>query len=442
MNMKKIIFSGLLALLMFGVNAQDIKSIQKLLEKKDVAGAKTQIDAFTAKEPNNPIGLWYKSKVYGMIAMDDQLKTTVPDARQISYDAFQKAITAGAAAGSTNKEYMLLSISKDFYTPIFDLYTGWYQEGATYFNTGASGGNKAAFEQSMNAFKNSDMVGHYIYTNKWSNSLSAIDTVLTLNIAKAALNAGKKDEAMVYFKKIADANIRGTKDDNNGYILPYEWLSAYYKDAKDSVNFMKYSSLGMQFFPKEDYFDALMLDYYRAKKDYPSLYKKYDEVIVKYPDSLMYHFNYANDMFNNVYNGDAGTKLTNKDALMKTIGSELQKASAINANDVNTNWLNGQYYFNTGVDIKEQANAIKSTKPEDIKKKADLNAQAKTQFSTALPYVEKAMAGLETTNKKSDKSRYKSIADLMQRVYSGLQQPDKVKMYQAKYDAADAVFVK
>ncbi len=358
---------------------------------------------------------------------------------QISFDAFKKAIAAG---NSTNKEFTLLSISKDFYAPIFDLYTGWYQEGATYFNTGASTSSKEAFEQSMNAFKNSDMVGQYIYEKKWSNSLSAIDTVLTLNIGKAALNAGKKEEAMTYFKKIADANIKGTKDDVAGYVLPYQWLVSYYNDKKDSVNLMKYSSLGVQNFPTVDYFDAVLLDYYRGKKDYSSLFKKYGEVIAKYPDSLSYHFNYANDMFGHVYNGDAGQKVTNKEEIIKMIGTELQKSASINPNDINTNWLYGQYFYNLGVDMKSQALNVKGAKPEDVKKKADLNAQAKAQFTTSIPYVDKALTALETTNKKSDRSRYKSVADLMQRIYGGLQQPDKVKIYQTKYDGADAVFVK
>ena len=40
-----------------------------------------------------------------------------------------------------------------------------------------------------------------------------------------------------------------------------------------------------------------------------------------------------------------------------------------------------------------------------------------------------------------DKSKYKSIVDLMQRIYTSLNQADKVKLYQAKYDAADGKFI-
>jgi hypothetical protein len=103
--------------------------------------------------------------------------------------------------------------------------------------------------------------------------------------------------------------------------------------------------------------------------------------------------------------------------------------------------LLGQYYYNGGIDLREQANAIKGTKPDDAKKKADLNAQAKDLFMKAIPYAEKALSIAEVGAKKSEKSRYKSVVDLMQRIYSGLNQPDKAKAYQQKYDAADSKFV-
>ncbi len=118
-----------------------------------------------------------------------------------------------------------------------------------------------------------------------------------------------------------------------------------------------------------------------------------------------------------------------------------KKVLAAKPNDVNTNWLLGQYNYNAGIDIKAKAIAIKGTKPEDVKMKADINTQAKDNFNKAIPYAEKALSSLEGSNKKSDKSKYKSIVDLMTRIYSSLNQPDKVKIYQAKYDTADAKFV-
>ena len=77
----------------------------------------------------------------------------------------------------------------------------------------------------------------------------------------------------------------------------YQWLSFYYRDAKDEANFLKYLTLGKKNYPKDDYYDAVMLDYYRDKKDWDALFKKYDEMVITYPDSVQYHFNYANEAF-------------------------------------------------------------------------------------------------------------------------------------------------
>jgi hypothetical protein len=318
--------------------------------------------------------------------------------------------------------------SKTYQVP-FKYYTYFYDLGANYFNSAAQNNNKQNFYKALQMFKNSYQIGRYIYANKWG--LSELDTQLVLTMGKAALNAGKKAETATYFKKLADANITGTVNDKTSYQLPYQWLSYYYKENKDDANFIKYSSMGKIFFPKDDYYDAVMLDYYRDKKDYDALFKKYDEIITAYPDSVQYHSNYANEAFIYVYNSDAGTTINNRETLLKNVGTELQKVLTKRPNDVNTNWLLGQYYFNAAIDLKEQANA----------RGANFNTKVKDVFSKAIPYADKALSILEESNKKSDKSKYKSIVNLMQRIYASLNQPHKVKAYQAKYDSAEAKFV-
>lgn len=419
--------------------AQDLKKAKSYLDSKQLDKAKTEIDAYVAKSPNDGEGLYLKSKIYGQIAASDQYKTLVTgDARQDAFDAFQKAV-----ADSANIK-LKLEVMKDQYSPVFNLYTGYYEAGASAFNAAAPTGNKAGFEDAMNLFIKADNVGHYIAENKWAR-IADVDTSLVLNIAKAALNAGKNDVALTYFKKLADASINGTKDGGAGnaaYILPYQWLTLHYKDAKDEQNMMKYANLGKQLFPNDDYFDLVLIDYYRDKKDNDALFAKYNDLVAKRPDSLMYHFNYANDIFGYLYNGDEGVVVKNKDTLMHTLGDQIERAHAINPNDVVTNWLYSQYYYNQGVDTRDAALKVKGVKPEDVKKKGDLNAEAKSNFNKSIPYADKAISQLENGGyKKSDKSRYKSIVNLMQKIYESMNQNDKVKIYQAKYDDADTKFV-
>ncbi|HSQ43350.1 MAG TPA: hypothetical protein VLM16_00045 [Ginsengibacter sp.] len=435
--MKKVIFTLLFSFFATLIFAQDLKSVKADLDKKQLDKAKTDIDAYVAKSPNDGEGQYYKAKVYEQIASSDQFKSLAPDAREQALEAFKKA-----AADSANVKLKLVII-KDQYAPIFNLYTGYYEAGANAFNAAAPTGNKAGFEDAMNLFIKANNVGQYIAENKWSK-IPEVDTTLVLNIAKAALNAGKNDVALTYFTKLADANINGTKEGGEGnaaFILPYQWLMLHYKDAKDEANMMKYANLGKKLFPDNDYFDLVLIDYYREKKDDDALFAKYNELVTKRPDSLMYHFNYANDIFGYIYNGDEGVVIKNRDALLQTLGTEIEKAHSLNPNDVVTNWLYAQYYYNHGVDVRDSALKIKSTKPDDVKKKADLNAQSKDAFNKAIPYADKALTTLEASYKKADKSKYKSIVDLMQKIYESLNQNDKVKLYQDKYDTADTKFV-
>lgn len=432
--MKKTLLFSLLFSLVMGLSAQDLKTVKKYSDAKQWDKAKSEVDAFVAKNPGSAEGYYWKSKVYGAMASNDQFKNLATDPRGEAFDAFKKAVDL-----DKDNKLMVLMV-QDQYKPIIDLYTGYFESGAANYNSGIANKNKADYEKAMQDFMNANSVGTYINQKKWV-TLGNIDTTLVLNIGKSALNAGKKEEALKYFKILADANIVGTKDDKVGFTLPYQWLTQYYKDAKDEANMVKYANLGRQFFPNDDFYDAMLIEYYRANKNYDALFKKYDEIVTRFPDSSVYHFNYANDAFNYIYNSDAGVKVTNKEATLKTAGEQMQKALALKPDDLNTNWLLGQFYYNGGLDIKEQVNAIKGTKPEDVKKKADLNAQAKEMFMKAIPYGEKAISMAEAGFKRSEKSRYKSVVDLMERVYTALNQADKVKLYQQKYDVADTKFV-
>ncbi len=434
-KMKRLFFTLLFTFFVSLIFAQDIKKVKTYYDAKQLDKAKTEVDALLAKEPANGEANYWKAKIYGDIAASDQYKNLVTgDARDEALEAFKKAV-----ADSADKKVAIMAI-QDQYKALFNLYSGYYEAGAKAFNDAATSGSKGGYEDAMKLFIKANDVGQYINKKKYA-TIGEIDTTLVLNIGKAALNAKNDQEAVKYFTKLADANIKGTSEGNAaGFEIPYQWLTLHYKEAKDEANMEKYANLGKTLFPNDDYFNLVEMDYYREQKNQPGLFKKYDELIAKHPDSLSYHFNYANDIFGYLYNSDEGTVINNKEALMKTLGNEVESAYKINPTDVNNNWLYAQYYYNLGIETRDSANKIKGAKPEDVKRKADLNAESKANFNKAIPYGEKALTALESGNKKADKSRYKSIANLMQKVYQSLNQNDKVKAYQDKYDAADTKF--
>ena len=118
--MKKLFLTGSILILVSGLFAQDTKKLKTYLDAKQFDKAKAEVDAAITKNPNDPIALYYKSKVYSVLSADAQFKISVPDAREQAFEAFKKAI-------ETDKENkVMFAATQDQYKPIFDLYTGYY----------------------------------------------------------------------------------------------------------------------------------------------------------------------------------------------------------------------------------------------------------------------------------------------------------------------------
>ncbi len=323
--MKKIVLPVLFTFAVTLTMGQDLKKARSYVDKGQLDKAKTEIDGVIAKTPDDAEGNYLKSKVYELIANDTTNKyqgLAQGDLLAESFTAFKKAVA------DTSDMKMKLMLMKDNYQPIFGVYSGYYGEAAKAFNEAATTQNKAKFVDAMNLFIKSNNAGQFIAAHKWAN-IGEVDTTLVLNIGKAALNAGKQydDTALVYFSKLANAKIKGPAAGNDaGYEIPYQWLTLHYKDAKDEANMLKYAALGKQLFPKEDYFDFVLMDYYRDKKDFPALFKQYEGILAKSPDSLHYHFNYANEIFGYLYNSDEGVVIKDQANLMNTLKSELDKS--------------------------------------------------------------------------------------------------------------------
>lgn len=436
--MKKISLPVLFMFFVILAFGQDLKKTNTYLDGKKFDKAKSEIDAALAKDPSNTEALYLKSKLYALMAEDDQYKSQLPEDHYAqAFAAYKKAVKDSANPKIT------LMVVKDNYQPIFDVYSGYYGEAAIAFNDAAAKGDTAGFTKAMNLFMKADEVGQYLGEKKWA-TIGKVDTTLVLNIGKAALNAKKDDIAREYFKKIADAHIKGLNDSADAsYELPYQWLTLDYKQANDSVNMVKYASIGKELFPNDDYFDFVQMDYYREKGNHPALFQKYGEVTSRHPDSVRYRLNYATEVFSYIYNSDEGTVIANKEALLNTLQSQLEEANKLDPTNSSVNLLYAQYYYNKGILTLEEAQKIKGAKltPEQTKKKSELGDAGKDYLTKAIPYAEKASTTLEEGFKKDEKSKYKSTVNLLQNIYQSLGDKDNLKVYQDKYDQADTKFV-
>ncbi|MEO6894888.1 MAG: hypothetical protein ABI136_07590 [Ginsengibacter sp.] len=442
--MKRIVLPVLFTFLVAATFGQDVKKATNYVNDKKYDKAKTEIDGILAKDPNNTQGLYLKSKLYTLMADSSTFKSMLPaDPYGEAFDAFKKAI-----ADSTNSGLTLMVI-KDNYAPIFKVYSGYYGEAANAFNDAANSATKpdtVGFAKAMDLFIKANDVGQYIRENKWAN-IGKVDTTLVLNIAKSALNAKKNDSARKYFEEIANSKIGGLHNMDNkpdpSFELPYQWLTLDYKQAGDSANMVKYATLGKEVFPDDDYFDFVQMDYYREKDNHEGLFKKYEDLTAKHPDSLRYHLNFATEIFSYVFGSDEGTVIPNKAQLMTTLQGQLDKAIGLEPDNGNVNLLYAQYFYNKGIFALDSASKIKGATltPDQKTSKADLTTNGKDFLTKAVPYAEKASTVFAEGNKKTQKSRYKSSINLLQNIYQSLGDKDKLKVYQEKYDAADASFV-
>lgn len=428
--MKRIVLPVILSCLVSLTFGQSLKKANKYLEDKDYQKAKTEVESYLEKNPNDAEAIYLKSKLYAKIADSAALRSLVDgDAREIAFQAFQKAVA------DSNNLKAKLSIMKDNYQPIFDMYGGYYADAVKDFNDAANSGDKEKFVDAMNNFIKADKVGHYIAENEWAK-IGNVDTTLVLNIGKAAINAKKDDIAKEYFTKLADAKITGPAGvDDEGFKLPYEWLELYYKKAGDEANMLKYAKLGNELYPTEPYFNFVLMDYYRDEKDMPKVLDLYKDLIAANPDSVKYRFSFANEIFGYIYNSDEGTVIQNRDQWLNTLKTQLDKAMELDPNSVNANWLYSQYFYNKGIELRDSA--MKSTDPA-VKK--TLNADAVANWNKAIPYADKAIGELDQSGTKADKSKYKSIVNLMQNIYQSLGNKEKLKQYQDMYDAAEKKF--
>jgi hypothetical protein len=403
--MKRVLFTALLAIAGTGIFAQDIKKTKEFI----AANAWDK-----AKEA------WYlKGKIYGAIASNPGFKSLAPDGRMQALDAFKKSLELDKTIATT---YLTL----DQYQPVFNLYTSNFDEAAQLYNA-------EKYPEALQQFKNTGVYGEFIYSQGWG--LFALDTTLTYYSALSALNAKNEEEAVKYFSKLADAKVGATPEQATSY----RYLAKYYYDKKDEANMEKYIKTGMELYPKDDYLPLLELDYVRGKGDKTLLYKKYEEMIQTNPNNFDVLFEYGNELFQDTHVADASKRPANYAENCVKIEDLYKRAIALKPDNTDVLLALGKHYYNMALFLEEDMNKIRGTKPEDLKKKADLGVQVAEVASKSIEPLEKVFNIFDAQGKLPvhDKSNYKSACSLLSYSYEKKKDKTKSDFYQKKYDDAD-----
>ena len=94
-----------------------------------------------------------------------------------------------------------------------------------------------------------------------------MDTTSTLYAGISAEKAGKRDDAVIYYKIIVDSGITKISGNDMGEI--YKWVADYYSRKGDKATADKYKALGKSKYPHEIFYDELALD--NLKKGVPKI---------------------------------------------------------------------------------------------------------------------------------------------------------------------------
>ena len=404
--MKKMVLTALLAAVGFLSQAQKIEKAKDLYGKKKFTEAKTEIDAVLAVEKNKTSAdAWYqKAKIYGAIAGDSSLKGTVPDARNTAFEAMKTYLDLESKEKDAAKRNILLTLDNN--APLIELYTGYSKDAASFYNASNYNDAFVNFKSSLAIFDL--MSARNIIPIK-------LDTTTTLYAGISAEKAQKPDDAAIYYGKIAEAKAKG-----EGFVEIYKWLADYYRRKDDVTNAAKFSALGREVYPADQFWTGFELDMAREKGNKEDLFKKYDQVIKENPDNFLFLFNYGVELYQTGYDPDASKRPANSKELINKAIEVMSKTLEKKPDYANANMVLGQIYYNQGVEINNEnknirpAGNVKLT-PDQLKKKEELRVETAKKFDQALPYLVKVDELLDSQGKlkMEDKDNLKNALDLL-----------------------------
>lgn len=419
--MKRIIFTLLAATGLMTVNGQNLNKIKESIAANKTAEAKTAIETLLTNPKNqkNPEIYYLKGKVLSAISMNATERAAMPEARMLALDAFKKAL-------EIDKNQATLFFTVDNYKPVFDLYSGGFEEGAAHYNA-------AKFDDALSTFKNTGVIGEYIFAQGWG--LYKLDTTLTYYMGLSALNAKKEDQAIAYFTKLADANVGGNSD----MATPYRYLAKYYFDKKDDANMNKYIDAGLKIFPKDDYLPLLAIDHARDKNDIAFLLKKFEQLLAINPESFDLTFDYASELFGETHVSEASKRPADYTERCSKIEGLYNKALGMKPDSYETMLSLGKHFYNQMLFIEEDSYKVKGTTPEAVKKKADYAALINEMVDKTIPQLEKVFGHYDPLGKLKvgERSNFKSACSLLNYCYDKKKDKAKAEFYQKKYDEAD-----
>lgn len=402
--MKKLCFFPIILFAFASTYAQSLEDIDKMMNKQQFASAKVAIDKYIAdpKNASSTDGWYYKGRIYNSLSRDTSIaKTDAFAYKQIAFDAFKK---------NQQLDKLDMRMKTEFHKSFLDLYLGYYDLAAQSFNL-------KDFAAAYNSFSKSQEMENYILSKNYlydEIKLNKLDTALVMNIAASALQASDTTNAVINYRRITDAGIAGAD-----YERVYEYLSRYYLDQKDNTNAQSMLSKAKTAYPKNNFWNALEIEQLAKSGDKKALFARYEELYQNDPRNFANSYNYSVELYNVLWaNENKSPDTTLYSRLVTVLKSAIEVDETMDATMLLNNHL-----FNVAADYSTKAALIKegkTTKPDELKKKKEMNATSLKYMNDLIPFGEKMIKYLTdkgTAITRKQKINYKQVAGYLSDAY-------------------------
>lgn len=398
------------------ISAQDLDQVRNMAILGQHAKAKEAVDKFLAVEKNakKADGWFYKGFVYNMVSRDTT--KTLDESAALK----EEALAALKKYRDMDAKRELLEENSN--SPFFDIYSGYASD------LGIRAYNEKSFAKAADFFGKALEVHDFIYTNNITGAngfkFGALDTTLVIYSAIAASEAKNPDLAAVYYKKLVDANVGGDQ-----YVDVYQKLADYYKDKKNREALMALLEKAKVVYPaNNEYWVALEVEYETEGVEKPALFSKYDALVTKYPGNYTVCYNYAVELYHYIYAEENKTK---DNSAYKAKIQDVIKAALAAKSTSEANFLMANFLYNYSIDISDDAKKLKGPKPEDLKKKKELNAKSDEIMMSAVPYAEKVVSLFADIKKpkSSEKINNRQALIILSNIYEAKKDQAKSDYY-------------
>ena len=417
--MKKILGIAFFSSMLLTAKAQNLEDINDMMGKLQYAQAKVAIDKYfqNPKKAKDAEGHYYKGRIYNSLSHDSSLSNN--EQYTLKTEAFN--------AFKTNQEldpkdvYLTLEAHMSF----LDLYYSLYDLGAKQYNV-------KDFDGAATAFKSAMDIKDYILSKKIEYAqakLYVLDTGLVQNIAIAYIQANKEEEGIKYYEKLSAANVTG--DDFKDM---YQYLLSSYLKSNNMSSFQNLLSKLKKSYPKDldDWLDQEIQVVVKTG-DRQALFAKYEQLINENPDRFVLPYNYAVELYNTLYGKDASATID--PAISAKLTEVIKKAIANeDKSDISATMLMTNHLYNLSGDLINNTNAIKGTKPEEVKKKNDLKTAANKSMDDCILYAETALKFYEGlgTPTAGQKANHRIVLGYLSDIYGLKKNAVKAAEYDKK----------